>query len=138
MEKSEIFRRSLKILENMDVVDFKKVQSGLGLVETCCTIVEESYHRLGKAASGKEKRETAIMLLSPVILKLKEKNVIDDDIEFILTQFVSRESVEDIVDELVESWKDNLETVHYRCLKLISLFFVKKRNSTRLSKVSDN
>ena len=138
MEKSEIFRKSLKILENMDVVDFKKVKSGLGLVETCCTIVEESYNRLGKASSGKEKRETAIMLLSPVISKLKEKNVINNDIEFILTQFVSRESVEDIVDELVESWKDNLESVHYRCLKLISLFFIKKRNSTRLSKVSDN
>ena len=64
---------STKILNNMSEKDFRGVKSYIGVVETSCTIVEEAYKRINRAASNADKKDTAIHLVGPIIEKLKEK-----------------------------------------------------------------
>lgn len=146
MEKeSELFQTSINILHNMDASDFKQIKSGTGLVDLSCTIIEESYIRLKKLSSknnkeickisGSEKKETAVLLLTPLMEKLKEKKIIDDNLQNILIDFLSRESIEDTIDDLIGTWKDNLENIHYTCMTIMNLFASKRKNRTRLSSV---
>ena len=124
-----------KILNNMSDKDFRGVKSYIGVVETSCTIVEEAYKRINKAASNADKKNTAIHLVGPVIEKLKEKNLLTDELEIKIKTQLERQEVDDVVDDDVLGWKDRAEQVKNACLfieKLIRLF---DRKETRLHKV---
>ncbi len=124
-----------KILNNMSDKDFRGVKSYIGVVETSCTIVEEAYKRINKAASNADKKNTAIHLVGPVIEKLKEKNLLTDELEIKIKTQLERQEVDDVVDDVVLGWKDRAEQVKNACLfieKLIRLF---DRKETRLHKV---
>lgn len=144
--EGKLFKTGIKILENMETGDFRKIKSGMGLVELSCTIVEESYNRLNMVSEktksapwkikGKDKKETAVLLLTPLLRRLEDKEIINEPVKNMLIDFMSRESIEDTVDDIVDTWKENLEIYHYKCLKLIKLFTTKKENTTRLSKIN--
>lgn len=144
--ESELFKTGIKILENMEKGDFRKIKSGMGLVELSCTIVEESYNRLNMVSEktksapwkikGKDKKETAVLLLTPLLRRLEDKEIINESVKNMLIDFMSRESIEDTIDDIVDTWKENLQIYHYKCLKLIKLFTTKKENTTRLSKIN--
>lgn len=124
-----------KILNNMSDKDFRGVKSYIGVVETSCTIVEEAYKRINKAASNADKKNTAIHLVGPVIEKLKEKNLLTDELEIKIKTQLERQEVDDVVDDVVLGWKDRAEQVKNACFfieKLIRLF---DRKETRLHKV---
>ena len=124
-----------KILNNMSDKDFRGVKSYIGVVETSCTIVEEAYKRINKAASNADKKNTAIHLVGPVIEKLKEKNLLTDELEIKIKTQLERQEVDDVVDDVVLGWKDRADQVKNACLfieKLIRLF---DRKETRLHKV---
>ena len=124
-----------KILNNMSDKDFRGVKSYIGVVETSCTIVEEAYKRINKAASNADKKNTAIHLVGPIIEKLKEKNLLTDELETKIKTQLERQEVDDVVDDIVLGWKDRAEQVKNACLfieKIIRLF---DRKETRLHKV---
>lgn len=124
-----------KILKNMDDKDFRGVKSYIGVVETSCTIVEEAYKRINKAATNADKKDTAIHLVEPVMEKLKEKNLITDELATLIHSQLSRNGVDEVVDDIVLGWKDRAEQVKNACLfieKLVRLF---DRQETRLHKV---
>ena len=81
------------------------------------------------------KKNTAIHLVGPVIEKLKEKNLLTDELEIKIKTQLERQEVDDVVDDVVLGWKDRAEQVKNACLfieKLIRLF---DRKETRLHKV---
>lgn len=124
-----------KILKNMDDKDFRGVKSYIGVVETSCTIVEEAYKRINKAATNADKKDTAIHLVEPVMEKLREKNLITDELATLIHSQLSRNAVDEVVDDIVLGWKDRAEQVKNACLfieKLVRLF---DRQETRLHKV---
>lgn len=124
-----------KILKNMDDKDFRGVKSYIGVVETSCTIVEEAYKRINKAATNADKKDTAIHLVEPVMEKLREKNLITDELATLIHSQLSRNGVDEVVDDIVLGWKDRAEQVKNACLfieKLVRLF---DRQETRLHKV---
>jgi glutamate racemase len=124
-----------KILKNMEEKDFRKVKSYIGVVETSCTIVEEAYKRINKAATNAEKKDTAIHLVEPVMKRLKEKNLITDELETLIHSQLSRNGVDEVVDDVVLGWKDRAEQVKNACLfieKIIRLF---DKKETRLHNV---
>ena len=124
-----------KILKNMDDKDFRGVKSYIGVVETSCTIVEEAYKRINKAATNADKKDTAVHLVEPVMEKLKEKNLITDEVATLIHSQLSRNGVDEVVDDIVLGWKDRAEQVKNACLfieKLVRLF---DKKETRLRKV---
>ena len=124
-----------KILKNMDDKDFRGVKSYIGVVETSCTIVEEAYKRINKAATNADKKDTAVHLVEPVMEKLKEKNLITDEVATLIHSQLSRNGVDEVVDDIVLGWKDRAEQVKNACLfieKLVRLF---DKKETRLHKV---
>ena len=124
-----------KILKNMDEKDFRGVKSYIGVVETSCTIVEEAYKRINKAATNADKKDTAIHLVEPVMERLKEKNLITDELGDLIHSQLSRNGVDEVVDDIVLGWKDRAEQVKNACLfieKLVRLF---DKKETRLHKV---
>lgn len=124
-----------KILKNMDDKDFRGVKSYIGVVETSCTIVEEAYKRINKAATNADKKDTAVHLVEPVMERLKEKNLITDELATLIHSQLSRNEVDEVVDDIVLGWKDRAEQVKNACLfieKLVRLF---DRQETRLHKV---
>ena len=124
-----------KILKNMDEKDFRGVKSYIGVVETSCTIVEEAYKRINKAATNADKKDTAIHLVEPVMERLKEKNLITDELATLIHSQLSRNGVDEVVDDIVLGWKDRAEQVKNACLfieKLVRLF---DKKETRLHKV---
>lgn len=126
---------SNKILNNMTEKDFRGVKSYIGVIETSCTIVEEAYKRINRAASNADKKNTAIHLVGPIIEKLKEKNLLTDELETKIKVQIERQEVDDVVDDIVLGWKDRAEQVKNACLfieKLVRLF---DRKETRLHKV---
>lgn len=126
---------SNKILNNMSEKDFRGVKSYIGVVETSCTIVEEAYKRINRAASNADKKDTAIHLVGPIIEKLKEKKLLTDELETKIKVQLERQEVDDVVDDIVLGWKDRAEQVRNACLfieKLVRLF---DRKETRLHKV---
>ena len=143
MEKeNKLLENGLGILDNMEEKDFRAIKSGIGLVELSCTIVEESYNRLKKASlsinnqtaapwkiKGIEKKETAVLLLTPLLQKIKE------NIENSIIDFLSRESTEDTIDDLVVTWKENLVQITYKCMWIIKLFTRSRENETRLARI---
>ena len=126
---------SNKILNNMSEKDFRGVKSYIGVVETSCTIVEEAYKRINKAASNADKKDTAIHLVGPIIEKLKEKKLLTDELETKIKVQLERQEIDDVVDDIVLGWKDRAEQVKNACLfieKLVRLF---DKKETRLHKV---
>ena len=109
-----------KILNNMSEKDFRGVKSYIGVVETSCTIVEEAYKRINKAA---------------VIEKLKEKNLLTDELEIKIKTQLERQEVDDVVDDVVLGWKDRAEQVKNACLILEKIIRLFDRKETRLHKV---
>tara|TARA_Y100000593_G_C4267734_1_gene315708 strand:+ start:151 stop:561 length:411 start_codon:yes stop_codon:yes gene_type:complete len=124
-----------KILNNMSDKDFRGVKSYIGVVETSCTIVEEAYKRINKAASNADKKNTAIHLVGPVIEKLKEKNLLTDELEIKIKTQLERQEVDDVVDDVVLGWKDRAEQVKNACLILEKIIRLFDRKETRLHKV---
>ena len=124
-----------KILNNMSEKDFRGVKSYIGVVETSCTIVEEAYKRINKAASNADKKNTAIHLVGPVIEKLKEKNLLTDELETKIKTQLERQEVDDVVDDVVLGWKDRAEQVKNACLILEKIIRLFDRKETRLHKV---
>tara|TARA_A100001015_G_C14597570_1_gene559148 strand:+ start:35 stop:445 length:411 start_codon:yes stop_codon:yes gene_type:complete len=124
-----------KILNNMSEKDFRGVKSYIGVVETSCTIVEEAYKRINKAASNVDKKNTAIHLVGPVIKKLKEKNLLTDELEIKIKTQLERQEVDDVVDDVVLGWKDRAEQVKNACLILEKIIRLFDRKETRLHKV---
>ncbi len=124
-----------KILNNMSDKDFRGVKSYIGVVETSCTIVEEAYKRINKAASNSDKKNTAIHLVGPVIEKLKEKNLLTDELEIKIKTQLERQEVDDVVDDVVLGWKDRAEQVKNACLILEKIIRLFDRKETRLHKV---
>lgn len=124
-----------KILNNMSDKDFRGVKSYIGVVETSCTIVEEAYKRINKAASNVDKKNTAIHLVGPVIEKLKEKNLLTDELEIKIKTQLERQEVDDVVDDVVLGWKDRAEQVKNACLILEKIIRFFDRKETRLHKV---
>ena len=124
-----------KILDNMSEKDFRGVKSYIGVVETSCTIVEEAYKRINKAASNADKKNTAIHLVGPVIEKLKEKNLLTDELEIKIKTQLERQEVDDVVDDVVLGWKDRAEQVKNACLILEKIIRLFDRKETRLHKV---
>lgn len=124
-----------KILNNMSEKDFRGVKSYIGVVETSCTIVEEAYKRINKAASNVDKKNTAIHLVGPVIEKLKEKNLLTDELETKIKTQLERQEVDDVVDDVVLGWKDRAEQVKNACLILEKIIRLFDRKETRLHKV---
>ena len=124
-----------KILNNMSDKDFRGVKSYIGVVETSCTIVEEAYKRINKAASNVDKKNTAIHLVGPVIEKLKEKNLLTDELEIKIKTQLERQEVDDVVDDVVLGWKDRAEQVKNACLILEKIIRLFDRKETRLHKV---
>ena len=111
------------------------MKSYIGVVETSCTIVEEAYIRINKAATNADKKDTAIHLVEPVMERLKEKNLITDELATLIHSQLSRNGVDEVVDDIVLGWKDRAEQVKNACLfieKLVRLF---DRQETRLHKV---
>ena len=126
---------SNKILNNMSEKDFRGVKSYIGVVETSCTIVEEAYKRINRAASNADKKDTAIHLVGPIIEKLKEKKLLTDELETKIKVQLERQEIDDVVDDIVLGWKDRAEQVRNACLfieKLVRLF---DKKETRLRKV---
>ena len=126
---------SSKILNNMSEKDFRGVKSYIGVVETSCTIVEEAYKRINRAASNADKKDTAIHLVGPIIEKLKEKKLLTDELETKIKVQLERQEIDDVVDDIVLGWKDRAEQVRNACLfieKLVRLF---DKKETRLRKV---
>ena len=126
---------SNKILNNMSEKDFRGVKSYIGVIETSCTIVEEAYKRINRAASNLDKKDTAIQLVGPVIEKLKEKKLLTDELETKIKVQLERQEIDDVVDDVVLGWKDRAEQVKNACLfieKLVTLF---DKKETRLRKV---
>ena len=124
-----------KILNNMSDKDFRGVKSYIGVVETSCTIVEEAYKRINKAASNADKKNTAIHLVGPVIEKLKEKKLLTDELEIKIKTQLERQEVDDVVDDVVLGWKDRAEQVKNACLILEKIIRLFDRKETRLHKV---
>ena len=124
-----------KILNNMSDKDFRGVKSYIGVVETSCTIVEEAYKRINKAASNADKKNTAIHLVGPVIEKLKEKKLLTDELEIKIKTQLERQEVDDVVDDVVLGWKDRSEQVKNACLILEKIIRLFDRKETRLHKV---
>lgn len=124
-----------KILNNMSDKDFRGVKSYIGVVETSCTIVEEAYKRINKAASNADKKNTAIHLVGPVIEKLKERNLLTDELEIKIKTQLERQEVDDVVDDVVLGWKDRAEQVKNACLILEKIIRLFDRKETRLHKV---
>ena len=126
---------SNKILTNMSEKDFRGVKSYIGVIETSCTIVEEAYKRINRAASNADKKDTAIHLVGPIIEKLKEKKILTDELETKIKVQLERQEIDDVVDDIVLGWKDRAEQVKNACLfieKLVRLF---DKKETRLHKV---
>lgn len=126
---------SNKILTNMSEKDFRGVKSYIGVIETSCTIVEEAYKRINRAASNADKKDTAIHLVGPIIEKLKEKKLLTDELETKIKVQLERQEIDDVVDDIVLGWKDRAEQVKNACLfieKLVRLF---DKKETRLHKV---
>ena len=124
-----------KILKNMDDKDFRGVKSYIGVVETSCTIVEEAYKRINKAATNADKKDTAVHLVEPIMEKLKEKNLITDDLATLIHSQLSRNEVDEVVDDIVLGWKDRAEQVKNACFFLEKLVRLFDKKETRLSKV---
>ena len=126
---------STKILNNMTDKDFRGVKSYVGVIETSCTVVEEAYKRINKAATNVDKKDTAKYLVQPIMEKLKNNNLITEELERRITDQLSRHEIDDVVDDVVLGWKDRAEQVKNACLfieKIIRLF---DRKETRLHKV---
>tara|TARA_R110001592_G_scaffold355744_1_gene656727 strand:- start:234 stop:647 length:414 start_codon:yes stop_codon:yes gene_type:complete len=135
MEEHPVKTVSKKILSNMTEKDFRGVKSYIGVVETSCTLVEEAYKRINKAASNLDKKNTAIDLIEPIMGKLKGSNLITEELEKKIIDQLSRHEVDDVIDDIVLGWKDRAEQVKNACLfigKLVRLF---DRKETRLHKV---
>ena len=67
--------------------------------------------------------------------KLKNNNLITEELEKRITDQLSRHEIDDVVDDVVLGWKDRAEQVKNACLfieKIIRLF---DRKETRLHKV---
>ncbi len=126
---------SSKILNNMSEKDFRGVKSYIGVVETSCTIVEEAYKRINRAASNVDKKDTAIHLVGPIIEKLKEKKLLTDELEIKIKTQLERQEIDDVVDDVVLGWKDRAEQVKNACLILEKLIRLFDRKETRLHKV---
>ena len=126
---------SSKILNNMSEKDFRGVKSYIGVVETSCTIVEEAYKRINRAASNTDKKDTAIHLVGPIIAKLKEKNLLTDELETKIKVQIERQEIDDVVDDVVLGWKDRAEQVKNACLILEKIIRLFDRKETRLHKV---
>ena len=126
---------SSKILNNMSEKDFRGVKSYIGVVETSCTIVEEAYKRINKAASNVDKKDTAIHLVGPIIEKLKEKKLLTDELEIKIKTQLERQEIDDVVDDVVLGWKDRAEQVKNACLILEKIIRLFDRKETRLHKV---
>ena len=119
----------------MSEKDFRGVKSYIGVIETSCTIVEEAYKRINKAASNADKKDTAIHLVGPIIEKLKEKKLLTDELETKIKVQLESQEIDDVVDDIVLGWKDRAEQVKNACLfieKLVRLF---DKKETRLHKV---
>ena len=126
---------STKILNNMTDKDFRGVKSYVGVIETSCTVVEEAYKRINKAATNVDKKDTAKYLVQPIMEKLKNNNLITEELEKRITDQLSRHEIDDVVDDVVLGWKDRAEQVKNACLfieKIIRLF---DKKETRLHKV---
>ena len=126
---------SNKILNNMSEKDFRGIKSYIGVIETSCTIVEEAYKRINKAASNADKKDTAIHLVSPIIEKLKEKKLLTDELETKIRVQLERQEIDDVVDDIVLGWKDRAEQVKNACLFLEKLVRLFDKKETRLHKV---
>lgn len=143
MEKeTKLFKKCVDIIENMEKKDFREIKSGLGLIEMSCTIVEESYNRLDMVSKSVEKKETAVKLMTPLLQMIKEKELITDHVENSIIEFLSTEPIEEMIDDLVITWRENLEEITYNCLWLVKLFQNNRRGRgrkvtrTRLSKIT--
>lgn len=135
MEEHPVKTVSKKILNNMTEKDFRGVKSYIGVIETACTVVEESYKRINKAASNVDKKNTAIDLVEPIMIKLKGSNLITEELEKRIIDQLSRHEVDDVVDDIILGWKDRAEQVKNACLfieKIVRLF---DKKQTRLHKV---
>tara|TARA_R110002110_G_scaffold11072_3_gene53876 strand:+ start:473 stop:883 length:411 start_codon:yes stop_codon:yes gene_type:complete len=126
---------SSKILNNMSEKDFRGVKSYIGVIETSCTIVEEAYKRINRAASNADKKDTAIHLVGPIIEKLKEKKLLTDELETKIKVQLERQEIDDVVDDVVLGWKDRAEQVKNACLFIEKLVRHFDKKETRLHKV---
>ena len=126
---------SKKILGNMSEKDFRGVKSYIGVIETSCTIVEEAYKRINKAASNVDKKNTAIDLVAPIIEKMKEKKLLTDELETKIKVQLERQEIDDVVDDVVLGWKDKAEQVKNACLFIEKLVKFFDKEVTRLHKV---
>ena len=124
-----------KILKNMDEKDFRRVKSYIGVVETSCTIVEEAYKRINKAATNADKKDTAVHLVEPIMERLKEKNLITEELATLIHSQLSRNEVDEVVDDIVLGWKDRAEQVKNACLFIEKIIRHFDKKETRLSKV---
>ena len=116
MEKQNLlFQTCINVLENMEDSDFRQINSGSGLLELSCTLVEESYNRIDKISKSVEKKETAVLLMTPLLQKIKEKQLITPYVENNIIDFLSRESIEDTIDDLIITWKDHTEELGNKC-----------------------
>tara|TARA_R110002074_G_scaffold277152_1_gene448470 strand:+ start:743 stop:1156 length:414 start_codon:yes stop_codon:yes gene_type:complete len=135
MEEHPVKTVSKKILNNMTEKDFRGVKSYIGVIETACTVVEESYKRINKAASNVDKKNTAIDLVEPIMIKLKASNLITEELEKRIIDQLSRHEVDDVVDDIVLGWKDRAEQVKNACLFIEKIVRRFDRKETRLHKV---
>ena len=135
MEEHPVKTVSKKILNNMSEKDFRGVKSYIGVIETACTIVEESYKRINKAASNVDKKNTAIDLVEPIMDKLKGSNLITEELEKRIIDQLSRHEVDDVIDDIVLGWKDRAEQVKNACLFIEKIVRFFDKEVTRLHKV---
>lgn len=126
---------STKILNNMTDKDFRGVRSYVGVIETSCTVVEEAYKRINKAATNVDKKDTAKYLVQPIMEKLKNNNLITEELEKRITDQLSRHEIDDVVDDVVLGWKDRAEQVKNACFILEKIVRLFDRQETRLHKV---
>jgi len=108
---------SLRILSKMETKDLKKSKSVFGILEICCSIVEEAYKRLKKVAESKDKRCTAVFLVHPLINRLDSEGLLAPLLKNKLESLLNDDSLNEMVDEVIIVWKENLEEVR-GCLRL--------------------
>lgn len=124
-----------KILNNMSEKDFRGVKSYIGVVETSCTIVEEAYKRINKAATNIDKKNTAMHLVAPVLEKLKEKHLLTDELASKIDEQLSRQDIDDVIDDVIIGWKEKAEQVRNACLILEKIIRLFDKDATKLRNV---